>query len=642
MIRIALVGQPNCGKSTLFNHLVGYKATTSNLPGTTVEFMKSEALIEGQHVQIVDLPGTYALTALDRAEAETRNYLLAGQVDAILNIIDASLLSRSLELTLQLLEMEIPLVVCLNMDDEAKRKGIDIDTETLSRRLGVPVVRAVAVRGLGVKEAAARAARVAEERPKISLPAYGPDVEAIVEKLSERLIDRSTGRSPLPPRFLAIKLLEEDPYCLEQIEKSGGELRKDADQVRKKLERTRGKSGEEILSAERHNRAMELFEACATVGTPTLGLRDRLDMVLMHPVLGYLLFAAIMYGFFLIIFRIGATIETPMMTAFDRIIELLGERMATEGFAFFALRGIIQGMAGAIGIVLPYLVPFLIGLSVLEDVGYLPRAGYLMDAFMHRIGLHGKSVIPFILGYGCSIPAVMATRILDSPRDRFITAMLAVMIPCVARTTIIFGLVGYFLGPHLAFLLYLINLFFIGVLGKLLTKLYPQITPGLVLEIPSYKIPSARVVLAKVWLRIREFIVVAWPLLIVGSLALSLLEYAHFDHYLNLGFLPITWALGLPLGLGVTLLFGILRKELSLVMLFQALGTTQVATVLSAGQMITFTLFVMFYIPCVATVAVLIRELGRKKTGLVLVSTTAVALVVALLGRGIATLITTG
>jgi ferrous iron transport protein B len=642
MIRVALVGQPNCGKSTLFNHLVGYKATTSNLPGTTVEFLKSEALIEGQRVQIVDLPGTYALTALDRAEAETRNYLLAGQVDAILNVVDASLLSRSLELTLQLLEMEIPLVICLNMADEAKRKGIDIDTEALARRLGVPVVSAVAVRGLGVKEAAVSAVKIAQEKPKVHPPRYSPDVETVVRALCPKLQSQAMDRSSLPPRFLAIKLLEEDPYCLEQLDKSGGDLRKDVDQVRKRLERTRGKRGEEILSAERHNHAMELFETVATVGSPFVGLRDRLDMVLMHPVLGYLFFAAIMYGFFLAVFRIGSTVEAPMMTVFDRAIALLGKGLSTEGFAFFALKGITQGMAGAIGIVLPYLVPFLIGLSVLEDVGYLPRAGYLMDTFMHRIGLHGKSVIPFILGYGCSVPAVMATRILDSPRDRFITAMLTVMIPCVARTTIIFGLIGYFLGPHLAFLLYLINLIVIGVLGKLLTKLYPQATPGLVLEIPSYKIPSVRVVFAKVWLRIREFIVVAWPLLIVGSLALSLLEYARFDHYLNLGLLPVTWALGLPLGLGVTLLFGILRKELSLVMLFQALGTTQVATVLSAGQMMTFTLFVMFYIPCVATVAVLTRELGRSKTVLVLAFTTSIALVVALLARGIAAMIATG
>jgi ferrous iron transport protein B len=636
MIRIALVGQPNCGKSTLFNHLVGYKATTSNLPGTTVEFLKSEALIEGERVEIVDLPGTYALTALDRAEAETRNYLLADRVDAVLNVVDASLLSRSLELTLQLLEMEIPLVVCLNMADEAKRKGIDIDAEALARRLGVPVVSAVAVRGLGVKEAAATAVKAAEKKPKVHPPRYSPDVETALEALTQRLPHQTLARVNLPPRFFAIKLLEEDPPFVRQLERGESDLKEISRSLRRELTERRGKRGEEILSAERHHGAMELFEACATVGTPTLGLRDQLDTFLMHPVLGYLLFAAIMYGFFLAVFRIGSMIETPMMGVFDRAIALLGEGVGGDSFAFFALRGIVQGMAGAIGIVLPYLIPFLIGLSVLEDIGYLPRAGYLMDTFMHRIGLHGKSVIPFILGYGCSVPAVMA------PRDRFVTAMLTVMVPCVARTTIIFGLVGYFLGPHLAFSLYIINLFVIGVLGKLLTKLLPQVTPGLVLEIPSYKIPSVHVVLAKVWLRIHEFVVVAWPLLVVGSLVLSLLEYAKFDHYLNLAVLPVTWALGLPLSLGVTLLFGILRKEMSLVMLFQALGTTQVATILSAGQMMTFTLFVMFYIPCVATVAVLIRELGRIKTGLVLVSTTAVALVVALLARGIAAAFASG
>ena len=642
MIRIALVGQPNCGKSTLFNHLVGYKATTSNLPGTTVEFLKSEALIEGERVEIVDLPGTYALTALDRAEAETRNYLLAARADAVLNVADASLLSRSLELTLQLLEMEIPLVVCLNMTDEAKRKGIDIDIEALARRLGVPVISAVAVRGLGVKGAAASAVKAAQKKPKVHPPRYSPDVEAALGALTQRLRHQPLDDINLPSRFLAIKFLEEDPLFVRQIECADSDLKKTARSLRRDLTERRGKSGEEILSAERHNRAMELFETCARVGAPTLGLRDRLDTFLMHPLLGYLFFAAIMYGFFLAVFRIGSAVEAPMMTVFDRAIALFGKGLETEGFAFFALKGITQGMAGAIGIVLPYLVPFLIGLSVLEDTGYLPRAGYLMDTFMHRIGLHGKSVIPFILGYGCSVPAVMATRILDSSRDRFITAMLAVMAPCVARATIIFGLVGYFLGPHLAFSLYLINLFVIAILGKLLTKLFPQITPGLVLEIPSYKIPSVRVVLAKVWLRIREFIVVAWPLLIVGSLVLSLLEYARFDHYLNLAFLPVTWALGLPLGLGVTLLFGTLRKELSLVMLFQALGTTQVATVLSGGQMMTFALFVMFYIPCVATVAVLIREFGRMKTGLVLVATTSTALVVALLARGITAIIAAG
>jgi len=639
VLRIALAGQPNCGKSTIFNHLVGYKAHTSNLPGTTVEYVKSEALIGGVRVEVIDLPGTYSLTSLDVAETETRNFLFGGRVDAVLNVIDASLLARSLELTLQLLEMGIPLVVCLNMEDEAKRKGITINTESLAEKLGVSVRSAVAVRGLGVKEATAEAVKAARTKPAVPSPIYSADVEAVIGELTEKLEGGTARRLGLPSRLSAIKLLEADPYVLDKVQQTSLGLFREAERLTEELGALRGESGGGVLSAERHHAAMKLFEAVATVGQSTVGLRDRLDALLMHRVFGYLFFAAIMYAFFLVVFRVGSLVETPMMALFDRSIDALAGLIASESFAFFALRGIIQGIAGAIGIVLPYLVPFLIGLAVLEDVGYLPRAGYLMDVFMHKIGLHGKSIIPFILGYGCSVPAVMATRILDSKRDRFITAMLAVMVPCVARTTIIFGLVAYFLGPHLAFLLYIINLVVLAITGKIMTKLLPRVTPGLILEIPSYKIPSLRVVGAKVWLRVREFIVIAWPLLIGGSLVLSLLEYAHWDRYLNLAFSPITWALGLPLSLGVTLIFGVFRKELSLIMLFQALGTTQVAAVLSAGQMMTFTLFVLFYIPCVATIAVLSRELGRGRTGLVIASTTAIALVVALIARGVASII---
>ncbi|MEA3239922.1 MAG: ferrous iron transport protein B [Candidatus Bipolaricaulota bacterium] len=638
MIRIALVGQPNSGKSTIFNHLVGYKANTSNLPGTTVEYMKSSAMIGGKRAEVVDLPGTYSLTSVDEAEAQTRNFLVQGEFDAVLNVIDASLLSRGLELTMQVLEMGIPLVVCLNMEDEARRKGLTIDVDALSEQLGVPVVSAIAVRGVGVKQAAASVMTVAKDHPDVPAPKYSSDVEKVVEKLSASVAS-SFGKEGFSPRLMAIKLLEGDQFFIDLAREGGVDEFDLVDNLRVQLAQSRGRSGEEVLAAERHHLSMELFEDVTTIGSPTIGLRDRVDALLMHPFFGYIFFAAIMYGFFLVVFRLGALVEAPIMDLFDSSVDALATVVNPSTIWFFMLRGTIQGVAGAVGIVLPYLIPFLTGLAVLEDVGYLPRAGYLMDVFMHKIGLHGKSVIPFITGYGCSVPAVMATRILDSPRDRFITATLAVMVPCVARTTVIFGLIGYFLGPTLAFLLYIINILVIAIAGKVMTKIFPQVTPGLILEIPSYKVPSVRVVWSKVWLRAREFIVLAWPLLIGGSVLLSIFEYVHISHYLNLLVFPITWALGLPLSLGVTLIFGIFRKELTLIMLFQALGTTQVASVLSAGQMMTFTLFVLFYIPCVATIAVLIRELGSRKTALVLTTTTGIAMIVALIGRGIAGII---
>jgi len=636
MIRIALVGQPNSGKSTIFNHLVGYRAHTSNFPGTTVEFLESEAWIDGVNAKVVDLPGVYSLTSLDEAETQTRDYLMHQPVDVIFHVVDASLLSRSLELTLQLIEFGVPLVLCLNMEDEARRKGIEIDAVALSETLGVPVVPAVAVRGIGVKTAAAACVRAARSGDVAPLPRYSPDVEAAIHTLEAEARLRSSEREHHGARLIAVKIIEGDPHFVSLAEQDGSGLAERAAVLSAGFAARRGRTPDGVLSAERHARAMEIFESVATVGRPIVGLRDRIDALLMHRTFGLIALGAILYGLFLFVFKVGALVEGPLIGLFDRAIELLGTALPADGLAFAAVSGLIQGVGGALGIVLPYLVPFLLGLALLEDIGYLPRAGYLVDGLMHRIGLHGKSIIPFMLGYGCSVPAVMATRILESKRDRFITAMLATMVPCVARATIIFGLIGYFLGPHLAFLLYVINVVVIAVVGKILTRLAPSVTPGLILEIPSYKIPSLHVVVAKVWLRIHDFLHHAMPILVAGSVVLALLEAVRATDVLNLIVSPITWSLGLPLTLGVTLIFGIFRKELSLVMLFQALGTTQVLTVLSAGQMMTFTLFVMFYVPCVATIAVLRRELGWRQTGLVVGATTATALLIGLATRAIA------
>ncbi len=627
-LQIALIGQPNCGKSTLFNHLVGYKANTSNLPGTTVEYLRSEAMVGGQHLEIIDLPGTYSLVPLDEAEAQTRNFLVSESIDAVLNVVDASLLSRSLELTLQMLELNVPVVLCLNMMDEARRKGIDIDVDALSEKLGIPVVPTVAVRGTGVQEAISATIRAAREALQPAPIPYSADVEAAIRQVSDQA---GTDNA----RLLAIKLLEGDPYFRNRATHQRPGLESAIAAAQKTIQETRGRAADQVISAERHAQAMEIFESAATVGQPIRTLRDHLDRVLMHRTFGLLALAAILYGLFVFVFKVGSAIETPLYGLFYQLIERLGLHLSPDGLAFAALSGLIEGVGGGLAIVLPFLVPFLLGLALLEDVGYLPRAGYLADGLMHRIGLHGKSVIPFILGYGCSVPAVMATRILENKRDRFITAMLAIMVPCVARTTVIYGLVGYFIGPHLAFALYIINIVVIALTGKILTKMLPSVTPGLILEIPSYKVPSLRVIGAKMWMRIREFLRYAMPILVVGSIVLSILEHFDVSRFLNAVVSPITWSLGLPLAVGVPLVFGVFRKELSLVMLFSALGTMQVATVLSSGQMFVFALFTLFYIPCVATIAVLHREFGTLRTALVIVTTTGIALVTGLIARGV-------
>lgn len=631
-LKIALIGQPNCGKSTLFNHLVGYKANTSNLPGTTVEYLRSEAWVAGHRIEVIDLPGAYSLVPLDGAEEQTRNFLVSEPIDAVLNVMDASLLSRSLELTLQMLELHVPVVLCLNMMDEARRKGIDIDVDTLSARLGIPVVPTVAVRGTGVLEAISQAIRAAESHHVPAPMPYSADIEAAIARVASQIHADNN-------RLFAIKLLEDDAFFRNRMAQPLPDLDDAISASQTDIRNARGRPADQVISAERHAQAMDVFEAAASVGPPIRTFRDHIDRVLMHRTFGLLALAAILYGLFFFVFRIGSAIESPLYNLFYQLIEWLGTKISPEGLAFAALRGLVQGVGGGLGIVLPYLVPFLFGLAVLEDVGYLPRAGYLADGLMHRIGLHGKSMIPFILGYGCSVPAVMATRILENKRDRFITAMLAIMVPCVARTTVIYGVVGYFIGPHLAFLLYVINLFVIALSGKVLTKLMPSVAPGLIMEIPSYKVPSLRVIGAKMWLRIREFLRYAMPVLVIGSIVMSLLEHFDVSRFLNAAVLPITWSLGLPLALGVPLVFGIFRKELTLVMLFAALGTMDVASVLSHAQMFVFALFTLFYVPCIATIAVLRREFGTLRTASVIVATTGIALVVGLIARGIWALI---
>jgi ferrous iron transport protein B len=258
---------------------------------------------------------------------------------------------------------------------------------------------------------------------------------------------------------------------------------------------------------------------------------------------------------------------------------------------------------------------------------------------MHLLGLHGKSIIPFILGYGCSVPSVMATRILESPRDRLVVAMLAILIPCSARSVIIFALVAYALGPYWALGVYFFNLLVIAILGRLSTILLPEVSPGLLMEIPEYRLPTWANVSRKSWHSLKEFVVIAWPILIVGSLILSLLKYYGLETYINAVCAPFTALLGLPSSVGVTLIFGIMRKELSIVMLAEALGTTQITTALTHAQLLTFTVFVIFYIPCAATIAALSREIGWKGATLAVVTTLALATGLAVLTRAFGALI---
>jgi len=500
------------------------------------------------------------------------------------------------------------MVICLNMIDEAEKKGININTKKLEEMFGVPVVTTIANKGIGVKKLFSTALEW-KKNPKI--PKYSKDIEKIIEVLIPKIKNE-------PKRLSAIKILEDDEFFTSKVDI-------DYRRYQEIIEREHGRSCDLVISSERHALSMNIFEEIAKIGTPKKSLFD-LDKVLMGK-MGYPILAIILYSMFYLVFKFGGIFEGPLLDYFNN----LASKIVLENTLLQSIVvGLIQGFAGGVGIVLPYLFPLLFGLAFLEDTGYLPRVAFLMDSFFHRIGLHGKALIPFMLGYGCTVPAIMGTRILESDRDRYIAGFLVAFVPCSARTSVIFGIAAFYLGPLTAFLLYITNIIFLGILGVILSRIYKEKTPGLILEIPSLKIPSLKSMLLKTWLRIREFIVIAWPLLIIGSIVLSLLEHYGYAEIVNNLLSPITILLGLPIAVGTTLIFGILRKELSMLMLIQALGSLEV---LSKAQMLTFTVFIMYYIPCLATIAAMISEFKLKRTLLIVITTIVVALILGIFAR---------
>ena len=633
--KIVLAGQPNCGKSTLFNEVAGYRSVTSNFPGATVQYTRSHVRVGDQIYDLVDLPGTYSLTSLEQAEQEAQRYLLTQHVDVVINVLDASLLSRSLELTLQLMELEIPMVLCLNMIDEAVRKGIEIDTDALSTKLGIPVVVTVASKGKGIRTLFLEALKVARSQNIARHIRCNRDVELVIARLTRRLKQSVSEKVGFSGHLLATKLLENDHFFEKTLLRIDPGMLDTVDGCRRELAQTHGKPADEVINAERHALSMSLFEAVSTIQEPRLRWRDRIDDVLMHGLWGYVFLVFILFVFFNGVFKLGSYVETPLLGFFESLTDSLAAQFTEPSLLSVLLIRSLQGIGGGVAIVIPYLFPFLFGLAVLEDVGYLPRVAFLMDSFMHRIGLHGKAVIPGVLGYGCNVPAVMATRILESPRDRFIASLIAAMVPCAARMTIIFGLVGATMGGNAALGIYILNFVVIALSGAALSRMLPEITPGMVLEIPSYQKPRLKITFMKTWLRLKDFILIAWPLLILGSAILGLVDFFRMSDGLNGLLSPLTSLLGLPREIGITLIFGVLRKELSMLMLFQALGTNDIVTVMTYGQILVFTVFVVFYIPCVATIGVLAKQIRWKKTMIIVVFTFFLAIIMGLLTRGL-------
>jgi len=632
---VVFIGQPNCGKSTLFNAVAGLKAVTSNFPGTTVKHTHSKVNVEGRILNIIDLPGMYSLNPSDEAERVALSHLFLEKPDLIINVLDASILGRSLEMTLELVELEYPMIIALNMTDLAEKKGINIDAEKMEKILKVPVISTIASHGRGIKELMKAAIKSLDEKRSPAPQEWSRDVEEAVLDVEKSIPE--DFYTVANKRFTAIKSIEiEKQFFMRMLEEISIPFRNAVQRARDKLEERHNAPAYEVIAAERHHLALKILEITSKVTRgKSIGWQERVDDVIMHPFLGYVILLGVFIGFFFIIIRVAGPLEELLLGPMSGIREYLSAALGT-GILFYLVDGLFQGVGGGIAIVLPYFIPLLFLMSLLEDSGYLARVGFLMDVFMHKMGLHGKSVSPFILGFGCNVPAILSTRILESRRDKILTSLLIPFIPCSARTTIILALVAFYIGPFWALGFYLFNMLLVGLLGKILSLFFKTPSPGLILEIPSLKLPSLTNIWRKIYIQLKSFVQFAWPILIAGSIVLALMQFFHLDASVNLVLAPLVeGALGLPRDLGVTLIFGFLRKELSLIMMLQALGTDyqSLMTIISRQQLIVFTVFISFFIPCLSTVAMLWKELGRKWAFISMGLNTSVAILLSLLVR---------
>jgi ferrous iron transport protein B len=609
---IAIVGQPNAGKSTLFNVLSDLKTSTSNFAGTSVQMSESLINIYGDYFKIVDLPGTYSLNYSDNAEKVTYDFLLNEKVDLIINVMDASLFVRSLEMTVEIMELGIPMVVALNMMDEAKFSGLEINQDILADELKIPIVPISAIYGKGVKALTTKCYEVLRKNEiNFERFPYTQHMEEHVQRITQDIQNRISKSYKVSDVFLAIKAIENPELLPLELQSS---LSKALEEVESEIKLEHNVDTYEAISYERHHLSMKIAEKASRF-TPKdkLNFIDRLDRFIMNPKYGFLSLPIFFGLMFVTIFYVGNFLTELIEPAFDFIGSLYSPLKEWNMFAWFTVDGIVQGITGAIGIVLPYFLPLVFLTAFFEDTGYLARLAFLIDNTIHRIGLHGKSVAAFILGVGCTVPAIYATRILESRRDRILTGILVPFVPCSARIAVIFALTAAFAGPIWAIVIFLYVILVIAVNGKLIS-LFLKKPIGLILEIPVLRMPQISMTFRKTWYKIIEFLKEALPFLILGSIFLGWIEYFDIAMYVDLLFAPILeYVLNLPEELGSTLVFGFFRKELILVMANQALGVESLELLpLTTAQVMTFIAFVTFYFPCFTTFVVIWKEFGAK------------------------------
>ena len=606
-LTIALAGNANVGKSVIFNQLTGSHQIIGNWPGKTIEKREGYLIYKGYKIKVVDLPGIYSFSTYSEEELISRDFIAKEKPDVVINVVDALHLERNLFFTLQLIELEAKLVIALNQIDLLEKSDFTIDSNKLENILNIPIVPTVAIEGKGIEKLIEKCIEIYEGEIKyepIKIE-YGKEVE---ERVNE-LIKVVSFDTSYPKRWFTIKLLEGD----EEIKKLvlGEKILEIIEKKSKELEEIHGEPISLILTQEKYNLSNKITSEVLIKKEKRVNISDFLDKIFLHPIFGYFTLVISLFLIFYLIFKFDNFVSGYLESFFEMIKNGFLKLNINETLKKILWDGIGEGIIGGISIALPYLIPFYILLSILEDSGYLSRMAFFTDSFMHFIGLHGKAFFPLMLGFGCNVPAVLGSRILETKKQKFITATLATLVPCSARTVVIMGLVGIFLGFKYVLIIYIIDIIIIILFGKLLSILVPGKSYGLIMEIPPLRKPSTKIVLKQSWFRIKDFIYFAFPIIIFGSFLLQILDLTNLlNSFVNLVSPFFVSFLGLPPLTSIPLIFGILRKELSLIMLFSLFGTTNVLSFMTPKQIIIYSLITLFYFPCVATFSVLRKEIG--------------------------------